>query len=245
MKKSALIIICVLGIILMSAVTSLKWKQISDITTTAVEINRIHGISGNIETTFNKVSNNINPHDSVFFKNEVTAFLNLKANILTGIKYVAPIGPTAMGIGFAASDAFVANTVYAVKFYLPYSLTVNNLAFHITTGAAGGTISWAIYSENKNTKLVSAQSIDATNTGVITSNVTATTLVSGWYWVAYSNSVNTIRIMAPYSYGSTAFDADIRVQGTAANSAVSGVMPASLGVISTNYLKVPMVSLNN
>jgi len=181
----------------------------------------------------------------IYTKAEVDVLLLNKANTTTGIKYVAPAGITALGMSFAAGDAMVADIVYAAKFYIPFALTVNNFVFHITTEAAGGTVSWAVYNEAKNTKLVAAESVSAATPGVITSNVTATTLTPGWYWVAYSNSVNTIRVMALYSYGSAAFDADVKIQGTADNAAVSGVMPATLGVISTNYQKVPIVSLNN
>jgi len=176
---------------------------------------------------------------------EVDSLLLNKANTVTGVKYVAPVGVTALGISFSEGDAMVANTVYAAKFFIPFTLTVNNFSFHITTEAAGETISWAVYDELKTTKLVAVESVSAASPGVITSNVTATTLTPGWYWIAYSNSVNTIKVMCLYAYGSTAFDADTRIQGTAANSAVSGVMPATLGTISTNYQRVPIVSLNN
>jgi len=236
----------------MSAVSSLKWRQISDVIPTVTEINFVDGVTSAIQSQLNSkvdTADLVDPWpligDSIYFKNEINSLLNTKANVNTGVKYVAPVGATAIGIGFAASDAFVADAVYAAKFYLPYNLTINDFVFHITTGASGGTISWAIYNEAKTSKLVAAESIDATNTGVITQAVTHITLTPGWYWESYSNSVNTIRVMALYAYGSTAFDADTLVQGIATNVAVSGVMPATLGTISTNYLKVPIVSLNN
>jgi len=52
MKKSILIF-CLLGIILISAVTSLKWRQISDAIPTVTEINFVDGVTSAIQTQLN------------------------------------------------------------------------------------------------------------------------------------------------------------------------------------------------
>jgi len=51
--KKIILIICLLGIFLMAAVTSLKWRQISDVTTTLTEINFVHGLTSSIQTQLN------------------------------------------------------------------------------------------------------------------------------------------------------------------------------------------------
>jgi len=51
--KKIILIFCLLGIILISAVTSLKWRQISDVTTTLTEINFVHGLTSAIQTQLN------------------------------------------------------------------------------------------------------------------------------------------------------------------------------------------------
>jgi len=51
--KRLLYITILLGVILMSAVSSFKWKQISDVTTTLTEINYIHGLTSAIQAQLN------------------------------------------------------------------------------------------------------------------------------------------------------------------------------------------------
>jgi len=51
--KKGIIIICLLGLFLTAAVTSLRWRQISDVTTTLTEVNFIHGLTSAIQAQLN------------------------------------------------------------------------------------------------------------------------------------------------------------------------------------------------
>ena len=74
--KRLLYITILLGVILMSAVSSFKWRQISDVVTTLTEINYLHGITGkpltrsSADSIYNQILNNVDPHDSVWYKDE-------------------------------------------------------------------------------------------------------------------------------------------------------------------------------
>jgi len=89
MKKS-IIIICLLGVILTAAVTSLKWRQISDATPTVTEINFVDGVTSAIQAQLNSKVDTIdlvNPWPDI--RDTITA--RLDNTPLTGI----PTAPTA------------------------------------------------------------------------------------------------------------------------------------------------------
>jgi len=101
MKKSILIT-CSLGIILISAVTSLKWRQISDATPTVTEINFVDGVTSPIQAQLNsKVAtiDLVNPWPAI--RDTITARFDNTS--LTGI----PTAPTAVA---GTNNAQVANT---------------------------------------------------------------------------------------------------------------------------------------
>lgn len=111
--KRLLYITILLGVILMSAVSSLKWRQISDVVTTLTEINYLHGITGkpltrsSADSIYNQIANNINPHDSVYYKDESDSRYapQINANLTNPTVTTQPAGDNSTK---AASTAFVA-----------------------------------------------------------------------------------------------------------------------------------------
>jgi len=147
--KRLLYIIILLGAILISAVGSLKWRQISDVTTTLTEINYIHGLTSAIQTQLNAkpdtsevnlIINNINPHDSVWFKDETynrelidslvistgTSRLLLDLKRIGSAVVSVPYGATTYG---AAGSAITSGRVYAVMHVITDTTTVTGVEY--------------------------------------------------------------------------------------------------------------------
>lgn len=122
MKKQVLILIFI-SIILMSAVSTFKWRQISDVVTTLTEINYLHGISGkpltrsSADSIYNQISNNIDPHDSVWYKNEtyhkdtIQYKLSKKANLYQPTL----VSPTANTLPAGTNTTGLATTQFVYK----------------------------------------------------------------------------------------------------------------------------------
>lgn len=134
--KRLLYITILLGVVLISAVSSFKWRQISDVVTTLTEINYLHGITGkpltrsSADSIYNQIANNINPHDSVYYKDESDAKYAplINANLTNPTVTTQVTGDNSTK---AASTAFVSNTVRQVfpdqgkTYSFPYNNTGN------------------------------------------------------------------------------------------------------------------------
>lgn len=123
MKKITLII-CVIGIMLMSAVSSLKWRQISDVTTTLVEINRIHGLTSSVQDQLNSKADTVN-------------ILTITQADLTFVKKADLVDPSSIIDSLSAITTFVDKTDnYTLQFSGTFTSTTNDLGKTITVTAA-------------------------------------------------------------------------------------------------------------
>jgi len=194
------------------------------------------------DVRFNKVEDNVNPHDSIYFKNEVytkaqsldkidSVKATISSSAILGNKFVAPFSYNGLGQN-AVNDACTANAVYAVRFFLPFTIDATRIGVAITTGVAAATVNCAIYSADGATKLID-KNIAADNSGFQSGTFTQVTLPAGFYWCAYSNSANTVRCKGWANQNIAGLEADVTVLGISPNSTSAGVMPSSLGTIVT------------
>lgn len=147
--KRLLHITILLGVILMSAVSSLKWRQISDVTTTLTEINYIHGLTSAIQTQLNAkpdtsevnlIIDNINPHDSVYFKDETYTSSQINALVVGAKKSDLALDLQAMGndvvsvpysaITYGTTGAAISSgRVYGVMHIVREAITVTGVEY--------------------------------------------------------------------------------------------------------------------
>ena len=241
----------IFGIVAMIAImgASSKWlwsNRESAILPTVAEINSVDSIKTD-RPIQRQLDAKFNIADGVlgYTAAEVDASLATKQTINTYDQYIAPFGPTAFGVATNAGDPCVANTVYACRIYIPFKLTFTKIEISVSTNIAANTSSVAIYSDDKNTKIISAENIDVSTTGKKSTTVASTTLQQGYYWIAYSNSINTIRVNSVVNNGLSTVDLNNTAYGTAANSATAGVMPSTLGAITQSTIKFPIIALRN
>lgn len=171
-----------------------------------------------------------------------TAYVDAEAVPASTIFY-APLSYNGADVGGVSNDPVGVNTVVAVRFYLPFKMTINTLAINVTTATAASNVNVGIYDASKN-KLVESGAIVSTSTGYKSATVSATTLNPGFYWIAYSTDINTTKVAGWLNnYGTSFYPAT--VFGTATNSTSAHVMPATLGTINTVFANGPIVLLLN
>lgn len=140
-----------------------------------------------------------------------------------------------------------ANQVRVARLYLPMRLTVASIHFHISTAFAGGLCSVGVYSDDGTTLLIDSGAKSTTATGVVSTTLAATvTLGPGWYWVAYTcdNATSAISGTPASANPSAVLNAGTGQVGAAANASAAGVLPATLGTVTSSnvvgavYVKV-------
>jgi hypothetical protein len=146
-----------------------------------------------------------------------------------------PIAVTTQTISGAA------NQVRVVQFVLPYKTTVRHIVSQVQTGSAG-TFNIGIYDSSKNLLLGSA-SIGCGIPGIKNTSVTATDLQPGTYYFAFAATDTTCALNG---YGSSLVLQGISNQNTSrfatASGALSGgVLPSSLGTLTSTTFGVPTV----
>ena len=161
----------------------------------------------------------------------------------TGIKFVAPYGM--IPPSSTASDATSVNYVYVTKFYLPYRMIVNHIGVGITTESANDSINVGIYNSAGTIKLIDSGILSSTATGYVSSVVAGVTLGPGFYWSAYSNSNNAIRVKAVINDGISGMGSDAYVRGRGSNLTYKGVLPTTLGTISQSSHNYHLIVLTN
>jgi hypothetical protein len=140
-----------------------------------------------------------------------------------------------------------ANEVWVVKFFLPMSLTVASVHFSINTTSAGSSTAIGVYSADGNTLHVSSGAVSGASGGVKSVTLgSPVTLAAGFYWLAWTATDATVRFSAIQTnltwYG--IMIAGTLQEGKAANASASGVLPATLGAISTSgQTPVPIAKL--
>lgn len=130
------------------------------------------------------------------------------------------------------------NQVAAMMFVLPFTVTVRKITMRITVvfGAAQ-VFNLGIYSADRNTKLIEA-SFDANSaTRQTVTLATPVVLSPGVYhfaWCPSGGATGQYAATAANAQASAEVGGIIPTQGTAANSMVAGVLPATLGVITAS-----------
>jgi hypothetical protein len=133
---------------------------------------------------------------------------------------------------------YSANTVVVFQFVLQSSWTLSKVAYQLSASGAGGSaISFGIYSAAGN-KLIDSGALNGASTSVQTASFGPTTLAPGTYYFAVTSTdsnahgpcaqVGSIPIQIFAAVNATA-----PLFATAANAATSGVLPNTLGVLSS------------
>lgn len=151
---------------------------------------------------------------------------------VTGRTYVSPDTNT------AASLALVANTLYAMPFYVGVAHTFSGLAFHVQSAAAGKLAEVGIYSNvggQPNTKLFDAGNVSVATTGD-KSVSSSMVLPIGWYWLVIASDGAPSVFSAGtgpnnYYFGLAAIGDGISVRLTAPWTFSAGALPSSFPTI--------------
>jgi len=161
---------------------------------------------------------------------DVPGMSALTDDYITTEKDITPVGGT-----FSTSATGGTNTVYVIRFTLSRKLTVTTVHMSVGTGSVGNNLSFGIYSNDGNTKLVDSGAISTTSTGIKSVTLgSPVTLDAGVYLFAYATQNTTMRYAGFTALNSTAMDianATVTVFATAANSASSGAIPSTTGAL--------------
>lgn len=154
----------------------------------------------------------------------------LTDDYLTTEKDITPTGGT-----FTTSASGGTNTVYVIRFTVTRKMTISTVHMSLGTGSVGNNLSFGIYSNDGNTKLVDSGAISTTSTGIKSVTLgSPVTIDAGVYLFAYATQNTTMRYAGFTGLNSTAMDianADVTVFATAANSASSGSLPSTTGAL--------------
>ncbi len=130
-----------------------------------------------------------------------------------------------------------ANDVVVAQFVLPFRAVVGNISFGVFTLEAGKFAGFGIYSVAGN-RLVHSGAVSVASTGTKSASITAVTLEPAIYFFAWTIDGTTAALQAvnTYTNGQHALvsNAVSTRYGIAANPSVAGVLPATLGVITSN-----------
>lgn len=149
----------------------------------------------------------------------------------------------------AAKVTDAGNDVYAWQFVLPCAVTITKCYIQVSTGVNSSTITTAIYSADKSTKLLDsgtfASSVGAVN---LLNTVSSVTLLPGVYWFAQSASTATTLTAFVITVNSAMVNilAGLGISiggvrgGKSNQTAISGVMPATLGTITSDNSVSPI-----
>lgn len=168
---------------------------------------------------------------------------NAKANALTGVRFVAPVGFLPTMVGGVNNENLGANVIGVCKFYLPYTITVNKLQILVTTGVAASTVQMGIYDGSGN-RIISTSAISTVTTGMKIGTVTTSSLQPGFYWQAYVT--NNAGVLFEGFANPGGQDWDNTIIGEATNVVSGGVMPTTLGTITgSSGNNGPFITLSN
>ena len=121
--------------------------------------------------------------------------------------------------------------------FFPVGFKCDSVSIYVTTNRAGSTATVGLYALNGDKELDSGTLDTASASGHVSASFTAYTISPGWHYVIYTNvNTGTAPSVASCS-GNTNLDTILNnvcsqsVIATAANSASSGVLPATLGAL--------------
>jgi hypothetical protein len=146
-----------------------------------------------------------------------------------------------------AGPSTSANQVFVFQFILPHSITINKIVYSVTTLSASDKWGFGIYSSDGLTKLVDSGAVSPTATGTAFSvTIGAVTLPPGTYYFAQTSSGTTAQMN--FFPSNTAqmfpiFNLNRSRTGLGANASVAGVLPSTIGAISTATIRDPMLVL--
>ena len=149
-------------------------------------------------------------------------------------------------VDFGAND-----TVYVFPINIPYDMPITDFSFEIGSPGAGGgkKLGVGIYSLDGNTKIMDVTyTTTPGGTGMQTQSLASQEyLRKGNYLLAWSTDDNSLKLGGFDSINllnSLQNGANTYI-GSAANSSASGVLPATLGVISSANIDIPAILLSN
>jgi hypothetical protein len=151
----------------------------------------------------------------------------------------------AYGSQSSAGPSTVANQVYAFQVYVPFTITINKMVMDVTSNNATDIWGFGYYDASGN--LLGSQTVTpAANTVTSTTWLTPLTLTPGVYYFAQTSSGITSTLVflatllnAPKTL--TMIDTNRNRSGLAANASAAGVLPATLGAISTGTTRSSML----
>lgn len=149
----------------------------------------------------------------------------------------------------AGASAQVVNTtdkMSALQVVLPFQLTVSDVITYVrTAGTATARFGCGLYAMD-GTKVLESGAIDASSTGrkkvTLGSPVTVN---AGKYWFGWTANQTAIRILgcAISSFSAPLFDDTVPKFGKSSNDGSDGVMPATLGTITYEFVVTPPIVL--
>jgi hypothetical protein len=141
------------------------------------------------------------------------------------------------------TSALTANQVRVMQFVLPFACTVRKVVSEITTLSVGGFYGVGLYDAAGN-RVVTTGAQSTTNTGIFSVTLsTPVTLVPGVYYSAWTGD-NTTVILRALTTGQTSetyMRTNAARNGSAANASAAGVLPATLGTITSTAYNVAAV----
>lgn len=161
-------------------------------------------------------------------------------------------GAITTGAGYTITD----DTVYVFRFQLANNLVVNKIILAIAAVGAG-TVAWGIYAGDGNTKLIDSGAVaSAALTANTPKSVTlgaSVTLNPGYYYMAWTTAGATnptLQHVTGSIQNQLMLNSQTTQFGTAANAAVSSVLPSTLGAITgftstTVASNCPLIKLQN
>ncbi|HTD23739.1 MAG TPA: hypothetical protein VK738_13860 [Terriglobales bacterium] len=136
------------------------------------------------------------------------------------------------------------NDVWVYQFFLPFKVQIGKVSYRIANGVAASTGDLGIFDIFGNRLaytggFTTANSNTTSTTSLLGSPIT---LNAGFYYFAQTNSSNIVTIVAANiagGPGSIVISGGSKTWGTAANASSGGVLPATLGTITSSTLANP------
>jgi hypothetical protein len=133
------------------------------------------------------------------------------------------------------------NQVRVTQFVLAYSITIRNISTAVSNNVAANSITFGIYNMSGNKLLDSGTFAIATSPTIQTNTLgSPVTLSPGVYWLAQSSTTNSgctvlgIQPSDDTKHGEIMYNTNSVRYGTAANAASFGVLPATLGTVTSH-----------
>jgi len=154
--------------------------------------------------------------------------------------------PTIVPVSASANPLTGANVPQGFLFCLPLSMSLTSIIFEVTALNAGKFCGVSLYSADGNTRVADTGPISAGSTGIKTGALVGGPIAvpAGFYWIMVNTDATTLvtfRSTVPVVAYINLINQGTVFYGTAANAAVAGQNPTTLGAITANT-SVPMLS---